>query len=232
MRDLNLMKAFYRVSVQQEDINLVEAILRERPDLAGKEISVPPDGNISYTVFIGDEVFQAPTQSISVERHSFDRGYEMMQSLEGSGLPVPKVTYVGQETDFYGMTRIPGVVLKDVLDTFTYEDKVQLGKDIAKFIVDLAEALPARDGNFVHHFDLNGGNILVDPETKKLTGVVDFGGVSYAEKSRLCENGIDEAYISKVIDTEVKRLLHDSNIQPSLKIKNSRFFHRHQHLKR
>ena len=37
------------------------------------------------------------------------------------------------------------------------------------------------------HWDLKGENILIDPETKRLSGIVDFGNIKYSEKENLTD---------------------------------------------
>jgi serine/threonine protein kinase len=55
-----------------------------------------------------------------------------------------------------------------------------LGEDLPR-VASLARQYPGRTGSstesVVFHADLNPGNILVDPASKKLTAVIDFGGV-------------------------------------------------------
>ena len=185
-----IRKAFKRAAIKPEGtsgVDFVEAILRERPDLRGQPVSFPTFGAVAHTVFIGNEVFKGPKEDWGIP--GFDREYKVLQKLDGKGLPVPKVTCVGKEFIFFGMTRMPGVPLgKDFCDRLTGEEQRALARDIAGFMIDMALALPARNGEFALHKDLQYHNILIDPDTKRLSAIIDFGkadGGDYAPKDSL-----------------------------------------------
>ena len=74
----------------------------------------------------------------------------------------------------------------------------------------MALALPTRDGCYARHGDLHMGNILADPETKELTGIVDFGKIEYREKAHLAagqQRGFDKTIdgFYKIIELEYER---------------------------
>ncbi len=74
------------------------------------------------------------------------------------------------------MTRMKGVPVQSVVRLT--EDHVRcLVKDIVDFSIHLAQSLPVKGETFYMHGDLHGGNVLIDPETKRLTGVIDFGSM-------------------------------------------------------
>lgn len=181
--------AFSRAAAKPEGsggIGFLEAILRERPDLRGKTAYFPAQGNRAHTVFIGNEVFKGPNGLL--KSVFFDEEHQVLKQLEGKGLPVPKVTCVGKEAVFFGMTRLPGVELgADFRDRLTVDEQCVLAKDLVNFLVGMACALPVQERLFAVHDDLHAGNILIDPETKRLSAVIDFGFVTYAPKDSLFE---------------------------------------------
>ena len=72
-----------------------------------------------------------------------------------------------------------------VYQPLTPDQRRVIAADIADFIVGMAAALPMRDGCYARHADLHMGNILLDPRTKMLSGIVDFGEIEYRAKSYL-----------------------------------------------
>lgn len=165
--------------------DFLAAILSERPDLCKKTVFFPTQGAAAHTVFIENEVFKGPLMDNRAFRF-FNKDCECLQMLMGKGLRVvPEITYIGQKANFYGMQRMPGMVLAGVILTLTPEEKQHLAKDIADFIVDVARVLPRKDGKYARHGDLHPGNILIDPHTKRLTGVIDFGYFQYFSKQNL-----------------------------------------------
>jgi len=170
----------------------LDAILRERRDLRKKQkhgklmVYYPQQGMAGHTIIIGNEVFKGPARAELVEK--FDDEPHNLKDLEGKGLPIPRVTCVGKKAVFYGMTRTEGVELgHDVEGSLTPAQQRLLARDIADFIVNLAEALPPHGKLYAMHWDLKGENILIDPETKRLTGIVDFGNIKYSEKENLTD---------------------------------------------
>ncbi len=185
-----VMEAFSRAAAKPEGTNdFLEAILRERPDLRDQPHHFATNGLHSNTVIFEQEVFKGPRYKNDVS--SFDDEYGILQQMKGKGLPVPEVTYVGKETVFYGMTRVAGDDLPDVIGKLTAEEKQLLAQDIADFIIRLAGAMPAGGGNFAKHADIMK-NVLVDPETKRLSAVIDFESLRYAPKDHLTPNVVDE----------------------------------------
>ncbi|MBU6475338.1 MAG: phosphotransferase [Alphaproteobacteria bacterium] len=184
------MEAFSRAAAKRDEpsgSDFLEAVLRERPDLKGQMAYFPEQGGCAHTVFIGDEVFKGPQGWLlcGSDHSYFDREHELLSQLEGHGLPVPKITCVGKEACFYGMTRMPGVMLSDVLALLGDAETRALAHDIVDCVVGIAEALPPKAGMFACHHDLHTNNIMVDPVTKKLTGIIDFGVFGYAPKEAL-----------------------------------------------
>jgi tRNA A-37 threonylcarbamoyl transferase component Bud32 len=127
---------------------------------------------------MGDEVFKTPKSSFEGK---FDHELYVLQTMQGKGLPVPELTYVGKEAKFFGMKKMQGAQL--ALGFFVNcpeEEQRQLAKDIVKFVVDMAASFPLKEnGKFMTHGDLHVGNVLIDTKTRKLAGILDFGLAAY-----------------------------------------------------
>ena len=182
-----VMEVFSRAAKRQGDLDehgFAEAILRERPDLRGQRPFAPGQGAYGHVIFLGGEVFKGP-QSLRSKTYAevisgIDEEIAVLQLLRGRGLPVPEITCVGRESVFFGMTRLPGQTLGgDFERMYSDAEKRLLAQDIIGFVVDMANAAPLRDGAFLSHDDLSCRNILVDPRTRRLSGVIDFGMVRY-----------------------------------------------------
>ena len=180
------MEAFNKAGEKVESENrngFYDAIILERPELEGKPAYFPEQGYCAYTIIIGDEVFKAPKKIISERNHEDEilREVEVLKGLEGSGLPVPKLTHVGKNACFFGMERMKGVKIpEDFIETFTKEQLISLAKDISSFTLDMILAFSDKEKFTPHdkvmvHFDLNLGNLLIDPDTNRLCGILDFG---------------------------------------------------------
>ncbi len=99
----DLMRAFCRAAAKPEGLSsndFVEAILDECPDFQGKPVYVPEQGLFGHTVFIGDKVFKGPCVMGAGDEKAHDEECGILQSLEGKGLPVPRVTCVGKRAFF------------------------------------------------------------------------------------------------------------------------------------
>lgn len=183
---LSLRDAFAQAGAARRHFRaLVKEILDLRPDLANEMVYFPEQGGLAYTVFIGDEVFKAP---LSAPDFLFSQEAANIKRLQGRGLPIPQVTCTGR--DFYGMTRLPGVTLRSVEGKLSQAQREAVAGEIVDFIHGVAQAA-RRDSpqgtEYGMHGDLHGNNILVDPQTGRLTGVVDFGHFEFLLKERLAE---------------------------------------------
>lgn len=165
-----------------------EAILKERPDLAEQDAVLlqPP---YPHVIEIGHEIFKL----------NKGKELEFLRWIENKGLPVPKVLYASERGNFFSITRIPGVELNYTKLT-TFEEN-RLAVDLADFCVRLSDIFPqTAPDKVMFQDDFHGQNILVDPQTKRLTGVIDFqgivGGASVAVKTdtiqvRYCKDNKD-----------------------------------------
>jgi len=213
-----MMHAFSKAAARYAEemgIGLVEAILRERADLqegvakGTLKVAFAEVGKNAHTVFIGDEVFKGPhlnrnmLNPTSVDAYAkikatrlsdFENEIDALKILEGSGLPVPRLTCVGNEALFYGMTRMPGVMLVDVMETFTPQQSEALGYALAHFNIRLAKTLPMKEGKYAKHADLHKYNILVDEQTHRLTGIIDFGKIMYHGLDKLASSALDPEF--------------------------------------
>jgi hypothetical protein len=180
-----LREAFARESAKPDPgqhVEFLDAILRERPDLRGKPLAFAEHGLKGHTVIIGDEVFKAPKAPTGECRDDFETECRTLATLDGCTFTtaIPRLTTVGRDFLFFGMTRVPGEVLgSDFTLRLSRREQKELAKDIVNFIIEMARALPGKDGKFATHDDLHYTNIFIDPKTKKLTGIIDFGQLAY-----------------------------------------------------
>lgn len=162
--------------------DFLQAVLLERPDLQGQPAFFPAQGQKGHVVIIGDEVFKAPNRASGESMDDYKTELATLKALEGSGITaaVPKITTEGRDFLLFGMTRVPGVTMGYDYDSKLGKDEQrQLAKDIINFVIELAQALPQKNGKFAMHDDLYYNNIMIDPETRRLAGVIDFGIVKY-----------------------------------------------------
>ncbi|TAL39137.1 MAG: hypothetical protein EPN97_02965 [Alphaproteobacteria bacterium] len=166
----------------EKKMDLLKAILRERPDLDGKPATFPGQGQKGSVAIIGDEVFKGPQQPRGECLEDYETECDVLRQLEGKALPaeIPHITTVSRDYLFFGMNKVQGVQMgSDFESALTKHQQRVLAKDVIDFVVALAHALPMKDGKFAVHDDLYYNHILIDPETKRLKGVIDFGLVKY-----------------------------------------------------
>ncbi len=184
-------KAFAGAAAKPEGISgndFLDAILRERDDLREKfergELMTCSSryGCNANIVIIGDEVFKGPKMEWNAPE--LDREVEILKQLAGKGLCVPEVKWQSKDSHIFSMKRMPGVEMMSVLD-LTPGEKSNIAKDIADFISGMALALPSENGRYAMHGDLNPGNILLDPQTRRVTAIIDFGIIDYCQKGCL-----------------------------------------------
>lgn len=225
-----LMPVFAREAANDEGSSrndLVDAILRERPDLKGEMVYIPEQGKEAHTIFIGDEVFKAPCESKAhypaTLIHFMDQEVDILKRLEGKGLPVPRVTYEGKDAAFYGMTRLPGIPLGfDFEESLNGSQLRMLAQDIIDFVIKMAKAVP-QDSiyGFLMNMDMHGGNILIDPETKRLCGVIDFGNVEESHEWRIAYPY--EGRFAKILMEEFRerKLQQPKSVPPGMGVRYS-----------
>lgn len=167
-------------------VDFIDAVLSERPDLKGKRQIFPGQGQKGHVVIIEDEVFKAPRAASGESMDDYVTENKVLRQLEGSRITtaIPRITTEGRDFIFFGMTRVPGVSMGSDYDSaLTRDQQKQLARDLVNFIVEMAQALPPQGGKVAMHDDLYYNNIMIDPETKRLTGVIDFGLVKYKRPS-------------------------------------------------
>lgn len=160
----------------------LDAILSERPDLKGTPGHFPTQGQKGHVVIIGDEVFKGPVKTSGESMDDYNTENETLRALEGRKIStaIPRITTEGRDFIFFGMTRVPGETMGYDYDSrLTKDEQSQLAKDLVNFVIELAQALPQKEGKFATHDDLYYNNIMIDPATKRLSGVIDFGIVKY-----------------------------------------------------
>ncbi len=181
----------------------LEAVMHERPDLKGQTAYFPEQGCFGYTVFIGNEVFKGP-RSAGLAK-SFDHEPDALQELEGKGLPVPQVTCRGKQAFFYGMTRLEGVTFESVQKKMSEAELQGLAEEVTDFMIDMAQKLPRKNGLYAMQGDLREPNILVDPVSKKLTGIIDFGMACNVTKDALKPRFVTDEHFRALLNTALDR---------------------------
>ena len=175
---------------------LVRAVLEEFPHLSGSVIDVPSQGKQGKTVFIGNEVFKAPSPE---HLSSFEREVCVLVYMQDrTSAPIPSITCVGRETNFFGMQRMSGVKLtSELAASLEPNETLHLASDLAQFMLDMNRGFSPDDAiSFgfptidhyalrtdrqvvaVCHSDLNSNNLLFDLDTRRLSGIIDFGLVT------------------------------------------------------
>lgn len=189
-------------------LDFTAAILRERPDIriklrTGKVmVETLESGANAHILAIGNEIFKAP--KLEQDIAAFQQELRTQQDLGNSGIPLPRVKTVGFDAVFYSMERVPGVTLHQARGTLTPEQKEILARDLADVLIRVAKALPMKYGRYAHHADLHSENIMIDPVTKKLTGILDFGKIDYVTKDSLGAIGLGTE-MNKLVKAEYER---------------------------
>jgi hypothetical protein len=101
---------------------------------------------------IGDYVFKGPKSPGDIDDINFEQRF--LQHLEGRGLPVPRVTHVGQDHVFFGMTLLPGGMFEQEGYDFrtTREQLHEIGKEIARAVIGISAAVTPEEAT--EKFDL------------------------------------------------------------------------------
>lgn len=149
-----MLKETFRLASRKEGsatARLIDAVIRERPELAHETFYVPAKGKSSCTVLTADEVFKVihfdeedmPSYGTMLE-------YELQTFLHARGLPVPEVTCIDSQAAFFSMKRTEGTRItfldisrREVLDDIHYE--------IGKFIADIETASLSPDFNALRY---------------------------------------------------------------------------------
>lgn len=116
----------------------MQKIFAERPDTKDRLVFKDEAGNSSYTFMTKTEVFKAPLPSENAEK--FRHEIKMQQALHDAGIPVPGITYVGQDHDFYGMVRVEGVILNDLVQPLSDGQVHVLARDLLNIQAEIAKA--------------------------------------------------------------------------------------------
>lgn len=166
--------------------SIIKTLIKERPDLKGKEVTLPKQGMMAITVIIGREVFKKPKYpNIPILRHKYN-DVSFLNTLKDKGLEfVPKLTYTNSNTGIFGMTKMPGEPLTNYIHKLTQKEKHLLADDIATSIIRTTKKLDKKGKAHARHADLHPGNILIDPESKRLTAIIDFGHIEYRREQNL-----------------------------------------------
>lgn len=188
MIDVRCTETFNTVAKKWQDTpGFLQAILEAWPELKSKYASQPEQGKRGRVLMIGDEVFKIPARHREMMHpdegiEDFNTERNTLKAMEENGMDgVPRITREKEDILLLGMTRLSGRTLPYGFEKTPNQKQMEtFSNDLIDFIVRLAHALPMRNGKFAVHKDLRHANILVDPKTLRLTGVVDFGQMGYA----------------------------------------------------
>lgn len=115
----------------------IDAVLQERPDLAGQPCVIPDSGQCGITCLFPHEVVKMPR--LSEQEKDFAREPLVLSHLHLHGLPVPAVTSLGRQSAFYGQERLQGKHL-DVSQLTP-----QVARDIATFMAAMQKVVSDDD---------------------------------------------------------------------------------------
>lgn len=217
-----ITKFYYAVTkrLQQEpSYDFVNEILEERPDLKGKNFHFPPQGTLSYTVIIEDEFFKKPTNHHNFLAPIFNKDAKNILKFKDADFDaLPKIKYISRDKSFYSTTRTAGVMLKDLLPQLTEKEEERLAEDIAKAIIVIAHNMPTNNRNHhIRHGDIKPENILIDPKSKRFTGLIDYGRMIYRPKDKLGKLGLlfkwhyGDSKLPEMINQKYKELSKEQN---------------------
>lgn len=155
--------AFAKSAAKDRDnspMDLLSAIVAERPDLGHDMVMIPHYGRSSHTLMFTNEVFKGPKTPDKIAE--FEQECRVLQHLQGRGLPVPALTSVGEAAHFYGMNRMAGVSLgRGHMTVMPNGEKQALAKDIASFADGLARAFSVTDMQAVFNAPID---VFLTPE--------------------------------------------------------------------
>lgn len=137
---MNPLSQEFRKASESHDpeiLNFIGDVLAERPELSENSFYLPANGNTAYTLITEKEVFKCAKDWDG--NKDIKREYDLMLRLSRQGLPVPEVTYIGKESPFIGMARMPGVPVKNLLPGMTAAEKKSFGAELGAIKARLQE---------------------------------------------------------------------------------------------
>lgn len=119
--------------------NFLKAVLIERPDRQNQLFTEKKGGFGDILLFGRKEAFKG-ADNLSVCPF-LEQEHQVLRYLEPLNLPIPRVTHVGQEAHFFGMTYLPGrnLALRDLNDPASLK---KIARGVSRFAISLAAAFP------------------------------------------------------------------------------------------
>lgn len=112
--------------IKNDQVNALARIYTARPDLIGAPVKICKPAKVCAFI-IGEEVFKiSPGLTLFKEVYRYE-------AMSGHGLPVPSLTYKPDSLEFFGMSKVSGVMLKEVIKKMTARELRLLGQDMADF---------------------------------------------------------------------------------------------------
>ena len=184
-------RVFLREKVLFDYRNKLNALRHARPDLNFKKMKLAKGGG-SIVFIIGKDTFKV--RKHSHEKNKFAR-FEYEKRITDAIRPfctieIPNIKFfdAGGFT-FYETPKIPGKMLVDIPTRKIKKYQKQISKQLAEFIYEKSFADPkeikdlqmvqSKPGFSWNHGDMCS-NILIDPKTMKITGIIDWEWAGYS----------------------------------------------------
>lgn len=121
----------------------LDHIVRERPDLAARPCVIPSRGTSAHTFLFEDEVIKTPRRADEFEKLSCEQ--RVLDQAHRAGLPVPRVTSVGEHYSYFGQQRMDGQhFVNEYIDTSSPR-AAEYAEKIADFLHRLGAAFGPRE---------------------------------------------------------------------------------------
>lgn len=172
----------------------LNALKRARPDLNYSKMKLTKGGG-SIVFIIGDDTFKVRKFSKeSGEFTRFDHEKRITDAIRPfCTIEIPTIKFFNSDGfTFYESPRIRGKMLVDVSTRKIKKYQKQISKQLAEFIYKKSFANPKEiadlRGDVKKGFSWNHGdmcsNILIDPATMKITGIIDWEWAGYGDIER------------------------------------------------
>jgi tRNA A-37 threonylcarbamoyl transferase component Bud32 len=210
-----MLKETFRLASRTEGsatARLIDAVIRERPDLAHETFYVPGKGKSSCAVLTEKEVFKVIQTVDEDGMPLYDTGLEsqLQAYLYSKGLALPEVTCIDSQGEFFGMKRSEGTRLS-LLDISRREALEDINYQVGKFIAEIETASLSRDFDHIRHTMV---------QTSENSVAVQAAGLL---KSRKLRQAVDNPALLSLLKDQADKMLkapsvlihddlHESNI--------------------
>jgi hypothetical protein len=185
-------RSFLRTDVLFDYRRKLNALRRARPELNFKKMRLAKGGG-SIVFIVGNNTFKVRKHKTEQNGFArFDREKRITDALRPfCSIEIPNINFFKFDGfTFYESPRIPGKMLVDIPTRKIKEHQIQLSEQLAEFIYKKSFANPpeiadlrggaAKSGYSWNHGDMCS-NILVDPKTMRITGIIDWEWAKYSD---------------------------------------------------